>query len=99
MLLSLTRASKQITGPSRRLSHSWINYLMQLQTMSEQKAELVARHYPSFAQLRAAFQSAPSASRERLLEGLCRNYAGARRLGPVLSKRVYAALFANEGEL
>lgn len=86
--------------PDDRLANTWVSQLMQVQGMSEEMAKVVAERFSSpFAMMEAisvAAQSAPEGKQEatadRFLSDLelpIRGKKGTRRLGPVLSRRLF----------
>jgi hypothetical protein len=91
------------SGSARFISlrHSWINYLSVLPGLSEEKSRTIANQYPTFGSLIAAYQRCESNhERELMLADIPiqgGNSMKRRRIGPVNSKRVYAAMYQAAG--
>jgi hypothetical protein len=85
---SLITLPRHVKVPSGKDVHdSWIKILCQIPRLTVPFAELIASRYPSFHSLMEAFDCCPSRSvGENLLANLKQDD---RKIGPVLSRRIY----------
>jgi len=99
--IALTRC-RSFRGVKRTLRSSWINYLMCIPRLSEPKAEIIVKEYPTFRSLQEAYLKCGNDLKkaELLLADLTRsdhegNSVG-RRVGPAISKWVHLCLTSND---
>ena len=69
---------------------SWLHALSLVRGVSEEKAAVISRQYPSARELMAAYARLAAGEAEALLAGL---QCGKRRIGEQVSKRVYHTLY------
>ena len=85
-LCASTRSAARLRG----CEESWVHMLALIRGVSEEKAAVISRHFPSLRALVEAYRTQPSTQKaEQLLSEL---QCGQRKMGEQLSKRVYHTL-------
>ena len=84
----------------RTFAHSWVNWWMQVPGISESKASAIVTKYPTLRRLLMAYANArassSSVSPEQLLQDVRIASSDRPRLGPVISKKVFAILHSTD---
>jgi len=82
----------------RAASESWVHLLSLIRGVSEEKAAIISRHFPSLRALTDAYAERTASERtteaETMLAGLT---CGQRKIGERVSRRVYEALYTRGG--